>query len=88
MGTRLYRLLSHRRPSFQTSIWHLTATLARDAGVAGSDLAAVINDGAEPNPELVRRLAPVLGFYTADMFVSSHGFLRTHAESGSSPTTF
>jgi len=69
LGTRLYRLLAHRRPSFQTSIWHLTATLARDAGVAGSDLAAVINDGAEPNPELVRRLAPVLGFYTADMFV-------------------
>src|SRR5688572_5289702 len=68
-GNRLYRLLSYRRPSGHTSIEQLRAELARAADVAGPALAAVINDGAEPHPELVRRLAPVLGIHSADMFV-------------------
>jgi hypothetical protein len=44
------------------------ATLARDAGVSGSELNGVIK-GAEPSPEIVRQLGPALGFHTADMFV-------------------
>lgn len=32
-------------------------------------LAAVVEDGAVPGPGLVRKLAPALGFHTADLFV-------------------
>lgn len=42
--------------------------MAEEAGVPHSDLTAVI-EGAEPKPDIVRRLGPVLGFHTADMFV-------------------
>ena len=34
-----------------------------------AELAAVIKDGAAPDPDLVRKLAPALGIHTADLFV-------------------
>lgn len=67
-GIRLWRLLSHRRPTFGTSIEYMVAALAELADVSRSDLGAVI-DGAEPTLELVARLGPALGFHPADMFV-------------------
>ncbi|MFI7079716.1 hypothetical protein ACIBO1_20660 [Micromonospora sp. NPDC049903] len=68
-GVRLWRLLSQRRPTFDTSIEQMRAVLARDADVSGRELAAVIRDGVVPGPDLVRKLAPVLGIHTADLFV-------------------
>jgi hypothetical protein len=65
---RLWRLLSCRRPSFDTSIEHMVANLAREAGVPVSELHAVIK-GAEPSPQTVGQLGLALGFHTADMFV-------------------
>ncbi|WP_329108694.1 hypothetical protein OG792_08590 [Micromonospora sp. NBC_01699] len=68
-GVRLWRLLSQRRPNFAASIGQMQAVLARDAGVPGGELAAVIQDGAVPDPDLVRNLAPALGIHAADLFV-------------------
>ncbi|GAA1892818.1 helix-turn-helix domain-containing protein [Asanoa iriomotensis] len=68
-GVRLRRLLSHRRPTVATSIEHMQAVLARDAGVSTATLAAVVEHGAVPSPSLVRKLAPALDIHTADLFV-------------------
>ncbi|WP_139128593.1 XRE family transcriptional regulator [Micromonospora humi] len=68
-GLRLWRLLSQRRPTFDTSVERMRVVLAGDAGVPSGELAAVIEDGAVPDPDLVRKLAPVLGIHTADLFV-------------------
>jgi hypothetical protein len=65
----LWRLLSQRRPSFDTSIEQMRAVLTRDAGVPDGELATVVNEGAVPSADLVRKLAPALGFHTADLFV-------------------
>ncbi len=68
-GMLLWRLLSHRRPTFDTSIPQMWAVLARDAEVPSGELAAVIRDGVVPGSDLVRKLAPALGIRTADLFV-------------------
>jgi hypothetical protein len=67
-GVRLWRLLSHRRPTFETSIEQMVAALATSAGVPRSEITAMVEGGA-PTPDAVRRLGPALGFHTADMFV-------------------
>lgn len=67
-GARLWRLLSARRPTADVSVESLRARLARDADVSSVELGAVV-DGAEPTPELIRRLAPALGAPAADLFV-------------------
>jgi hypothetical protein len=46
----------------------MMATLADEADVPPAELRAVI-EGAEPAPELLRRLGPALDIRTADMFV-------------------
>jgi hypothetical protein len=66
---RLWRLLSQRRPTFDTSIEQMRAVVAREAGVPSGELAAVVENGAIPDPDLVRKLAPTLGIHTADLFV-------------------
>src|SRR5215218_8753742 len=68
-GVRLRRLLAHRRPSFGSSIEQTRDVLGREAGVSSAELAAVVKDGAVPSPDLVGKLAPVLGIHTADLFV-------------------
>lgn len=68
-GLRLWRLLSQRRPTFDTSIEQMLAVLAREAGVPIGELAAVIDNGAVPEPRLIRKLGPALGIHTADLFV-------------------
>jgi hypothetical protein len=60
--------LSRRRLTFATSIDSMVAELAGEADVQRSELDAVI-EGAEPTPEVVRRLGPALGIHAADMFV-------------------
>ncbi len=67
-GLRLWRLLSGRRPTVDTSVESMAAELAREASVSSSELDAVIR-GAEPSPALIRQLGPALGIHTADMFV-------------------
>lgn len=67
-GVRLWRLLSHRRPTLDTSIEQMQAVVADGAGVSGVEFAAVV-EGAVPSPELVRKLAPALGIHAADLFV-------------------
>jgi hypothetical protein len=52
-----------------TSLERHRAVLAGQAEVPGAALTAVIDDGAAPDPDLVRRLAPALGIHTADLFV-------------------
>lgn len=37
--------------------------------MSSAELAAVVKDGAVPSPDLVGKLAPVLGIHTADLFV-------------------
>ncbi|GIF52066.1 hypothetical protein Afe04nite_66050 [Asanoa ferruginea] len=66
---RLWRLLSHRRPTFGTSIEQMRAVLAQDARVPDETLAEVVDDGTTPSPNLVRKLAPALGIHSADLFV-------------------
>jgi len=68
-GVRLWRLLSQRRPTVNTSIEQMRAVLTHKAGVPSDELATVINNSAVPSPELVRRLAPALRIHTADLFV-------------------
>lgn len=68
-GLRLWRLLAHRTRMSGMSLERNRAVLARRAEVPGAELAAVIDDGAAPDPDLVRRLAPALGIHTADLFV-------------------
>ncbi|MFI7074762.1 XRE family transcriptional regulator [Micromonospora sediminicola] len=68
-GVRLWRLLSQRRPTFDTSIEQMWAVLTREAGVPSDELAAVIDNSAAPRPDLVRKLAPALRIHTADLFV-------------------
>jgi len=68
-GVRVWRLLSHRRSTYSTSIEQMRAVVAREAGVPGEDFAAVVEAGVAPDPDLVRRLAPVLQIHTADLFV-------------------
>jgi hypothetical protein len=68
-GIRLWRLLSQRRPTVTSSIDQMQPVLTRDAGLSGAELAAVVNDGVVPSPDLVRRLAPALEIHTADLFV-------------------
>lgn len=68
-GIRLWRLLSQRRPTVTSSIEQMQAILAGHAGLSGAELAAVVNDGMVPSPDLVRRLAPALDIHTADLFV-------------------
>jgi hypothetical protein len=67
-GLRLWRLLSARCSSFEVSIEAMAGAMTRQAGMAYSDLEAVIG-GAEPAPEIVRQLGPMLGIHDADMFV-------------------
>ncbi|MDG4801998.1 hypothetical protein [Micromonospora sp. WMMD980] len=68
-GVRLWRLLSQRRPTFDTSIEQMQAVLTREAGVPNDELVAVIDNNAAPSPDLVRKLAPALRIHTADLFV-------------------
>lgn len=66
-GVRLSRLLSARRPTFDWTGEYTRAKLARDAGVDSFELRTVFN-GAEPSPEILGKLGPVLGIRAADMF--------------------
>ncbi|WP_329118218.1 hypothetical protein [Streptomyces sp. NBC_01465] len=59
-GTVLARLLAHRALG--------AGELAERAGVAADGLRAVLA-GAHPGEEILRRLAPALGFHTADLFI-------------------
>ena len=68
LGVRLWRLLSSRRPTTETSLEDQAARLARMADVSSTELNAAIQ-GAEPSPETIRKLGPALGIHTADMFV-------------------
>jgi hypothetical protein len=67
-GVRLWRLLARHRPTLEASVESMVPTLAEETGVPEAELHAVL-EGAEPSPEIVRRLAPALGIHTADMFV-------------------
>lgn len=64
-GVRLWRLLSHRGST--TSVEFIIGNLARAAGVPGAHLKEIVK-GAEPSPDLLRRLGPPLGIHLADMF--------------------
>ncbi|MDG6110273.1 hypothetical protein [Dactylosporangium aurantiacum] len=66
---RLWRLLSHRRPTVNSSVEQMRAVLAYEMDVPGAELAAVVKGSAAPSPNLVRKLAPALGIHTADLFV-------------------
>ncbi len=68
-GVRLWRLLSHRGLTFDTSIEQMLTVVAGKAGVPSGDLSAVVKRGVIPDSDLVRRLAPALGIHTADLFV-------------------
>ncbi|MDQ1051091.1 hypothetical protein [Streptomyces sp. V4I2] len=59
-GVLLQRLADHRKLDF--------SLLARRAEVEDSELRAVLR-GTPPEPALLRRLASVLGYYAADLFV-------------------
>ena len=68
-GVRLWRLLSHRGLTFDTSIEQMWTVVAGKAGIPNGDLSAVVKRGVIPDSDLVRRLAPALGIHTADLFV-------------------
>lgn len=47
----------------------MRAALANAAGVPSRELATAAKEGTAPSPDLIRKLAPALGFHTADLFV-------------------
>jgi len=68
-GMRLWRLLSHRRPTLGTSVEQMRDALAIETGIPSGELAAIVEDGAQPSSHIVGKLAPALGIHTADLFV-------------------